>query len=303
MGIFPKQKIKIGVLRGGPSEEYDVSMKTGAHVLSILRSMPEKFEPVDILISKEGDWHIGGLRKTPHKAVLNLDIVVNALHGKYGEDGQVQKFLEDLKIPHTGSDARSSAKAFNKERAKEKYFFNGLLTPKHELITEENFNDDTLISIIRNYLQPVVVKPASSGSSVGLHLTRSLAELKLAIKEALTHSPKVLVEEHIKGKEATCVVLEDARGEKYYAFMPTGGLSTAENKIVEEIAKTAHEILGLRHYSSSDFIVTPKSKVYILETDSQPAFYPESKLTESIKSTGWKDSDFLGHIINLVDLQ
>ncbi len=303
MGLFPKQKIKVGVLRGGPSEEYDVSMKTGAHALSILRSMPEKFEPVDILISKEGDWHIGGLRRTPHKAVLNLDLVVNALHGKYGEDGQVQKFLEDLKVPYTGSTPSGSHDAFNKERAKEKYVFSGLLTPKHELITKENFNDDTLIHIIRNYLQPVVVKPASNGSSIGVHLARSLAELKLAIKESLIHSPKVLVEEHIKGREATCVVLEGARGEKYYAFAPTGGLSAAENKMVEEIAKTAHEALGLRHYSSSDFIVTPKSRVYILETDSQPAFHLESKLSESLKSTGWKDEEFLGHIINLADLQ
>jgi D-alanine-D-alanine ligase len=293
------KKLKVGVLRGGLSDEYDVSLKTGEHVLSLLREMPEKFEPVDILISKEGDWHIGGLRKTPHKAVLNLDLVFNALHGSYGEDGQVQKFLDDLKVPYTGSGPSASSTAFNKDQTKEQYKLHNLLTPKHELITEDNFNDDTLINIFRNYLSPVVVKPASSGSSVGMHLARSFEELKLAIKEAFSHSPKVLVEEFIKGKEATCIVLENARGEKYYAFVPTEGLSTAENKLVEEVSKHAHEALGLRHYSSSDFVVTPKSKVYILETDSQPAFHPDSPLYKSLETTGWKPHEFVEHLINL----
>lgn len=294
-----KNKIRVGVLRGGPSDEYDISLRTGAHVLSLLREMPEKFEPVDILISKEGDWHIGGLRKPPHKAVLNLDLVFNALHGSYGEDGQVQKFLEDLKIPYTGSNPSASRTAFNKDETKEKYKSYNLLTPKHEVISENNFNDDVLINIFRNYLHPVIVKPASNGSSVGLHLARSFEELKLAIKEAFRHSPKVLVEEFIKGKESTCVVLENARGEKYYAFMPTGNLSPVENKLVEEVSKKAHEALGLRHYSSSDFIVTPKGRAYILETDSQPIFHSESKLASSLEQTGWKAKDFLEHLINL----
>jgi D-alanine-D-alanine ligase len=261
--------------------------------------MPEKFEPVDILISKEGDWHVGGLRKVPHKAVLNLDLVFNALHGSYGEDGEVQKFMEDLKIPHTGSNPTASATAFHKDQAKEKYKLHNLLTPKHELITENNFNDDLLINIFRNYLHPVIVKPASNGSSVGMHLARSFEELKLAIKEAFKHSPKVLVEEFIKGKDATCAILENARGHKFYALIPTGDLSPTENKLVEETAKKAHEILGLNHYSSSDFIVTPKSRVYILETNSQPAFHSDSPLHKSLERTGWKPKDFLEHLINL----
>ncbi len=294
-----KNKIRVGVLRGGPSEEYDVSLRTGAHVLSLLREMPEKFEPVDILISKEGDWHVGGLRKAPHKAVLNLDLVFNALHGSYGEDGEVQKFMEDLKIPHTGSNPTASSTAFHKDQAKEKYKLHNLLTPKYELITENNFNDDVLINVFRNYLHPVIVKPASNGSSVGLHLARSFEELKLAIKEAFRHSSKVLVEEFIKGKESTCAILENARGEKYYAFMPTGNLSPAENKLVEEASKKAHEALGLQHYSSSDFIITPKGRAYILETDSQPAFHSESALHKSLEQTGWKQNDFLEHLINL----
>ncbi len=297
------KKIKVGVLRGGPSNEYDTSMKTGSHVLNILREMPEKFEPVDIWISKEGDWHIGGLRRAPHKAMLNLDLVVNALHGQYGEDGQVQKFLSDLKVPYTGSKPDASATAYNKDRAKEKYIFAGLLTPKFEIITEDNFNDDTLVTIFREYLQPVVVKPASSGSSIGMHLARSFEELRLAIKEAFTHSPKVLVEERIIGRKSTCVVLENARGEKYYAFVPTGELSAEQNKEVEQASKIAHEALGLRHYSSSDFIITTKGKIYILETDSQPAFHPDSLLQKSLETTGWKSSEFLGHVINLADLQ
>lgn len=299
MSLFSQDKIRVGVLRGGPSHEYDVSLQSGEHVLSLLREMSDLYEPVDIFISKDGEWHYSGLKVSPQKALLHMDVVWNALHGSYGEDGQVQKILQNLQIPFTGSLSVPSALAMNKEMSKDIFMRHSILTPKHELITEENFNDEVLMYILRNYMHPVVVKPSNNGSSVGVSLAHGLKELKEAIKQAFNYSKKVLVEEHIKGKQSSCGIIENARGEKIYSLMPTGDLSADQNKKIEQIAKLAHEVLGLRHYSQSDFIVTSKGKIYILETDSQPVFSKDAHLHKSLKNTGWQPKDFVHHVLQL----
>src|SRR3989338_8578504 len=96
-------KIKVAVLRGGHSLGYSTSLKTGEHVLSTLREMPETYEPIDIFISIGGEWHCGGLVEEPHRALRHVDVVWNGLHGSYGEDGQVQRLLESMGVPFTGS--------------------------------------------------------------------------------------------------------------------------------------------------------------------------------------------------------
>src|SRR3989339_1871705 len=160
-------KIRVAVLRGGPSDDYDTSLRTGGHVLATLRDMPETYEPLDIFISKRGEWHREGLAHKPHRALQYADVVWNALHGVYGEDGQVQRILESLQIPFTGSSAVASALAMNKDMAKRLYQEHSLLTPAHELITEDNLNEDRLIDIFRSYLPPMVVKPTRrSGMSL-----------------------------------------------------------------------------------------------------------------------------------------
>lgn len=319
-------KIKVAVLRGGPSHEYDVSLKSGAHVLSILRDLEEKYEPVDIFISRDGEWHLGGLVHEPHHALRKVDVVWNALHGQYGEDGQVQKLLDGLKIPYTGSGSAPSAMSFDKHFAKDIYRCHSLLTPNHELITKEGFSKNKLLEIFRNYLHPVVIKPAAAGSSVGVDLAHSFLELEKKVLDALESFGRVLVEELVRGREATCGVVEGGRGERFHALLPVeihkekgkhifgydskysgetkeicpGNFSDSEMREIERVAKVAHEALGLRHYSRSDFIVTPSGKIYILETNSLPGFTENSLLPKSLSATGWKPHDFVDHILKLV---
>ncbi len=292
-------KTKIAVLRGGPSPEYEVSLKTGAHILSLLRSWEGRYEPVDIFISKGGEWHRDGIVCEPYQALGDADVAWNALHGHYGEDGRVQRVLDNLKIPYTGSDMHASARAYDKEVAKLAYKNAGLLMPRHVLFTPETFSAEKLIYVVRNYLHPVIVKPASAGSSVGVRLAHGLLELKEAIKNAFTHSKKVLVEEFVRGREATCGIIENMRGERAYALIPYGNTTQEENKKITEISKKVHEALGLKHYSSSDFIITPKGKIYILETDSLPVFHEDSRLHDSLLSTGIKPRDFVEHCVKL----
>ena len=301
MGL--SSKIKVAVLRGGPSSGYTDSLKTGEHILSALREMSEVYEPVDIFISKDGEWHRGGLVHEPHQALEYVDAVWNALHGSYGEDGQIQRVLEGLQIPFTGSGAVASALALNKEIAKRLYREHSLLTPTHELITKEDLNKDRLVDIFRSYLPPVVVKSARASGSLGVSLAHTFLELEQMVKETLVHSPRVLVEEFIKGGEVSCAVIEGAKGERIHACLPSSKskfkLEAIENKRIEEMAKKAHEALGLSHYSSSDFIITPKRKIYILETNSLPALHKDSLTHQSLHAAGWRSRDFVSHVLGL----
>ncbi len=291
---------RVAVIRGGQSSGYDDSLKTGEHILSALRNMSEVYEPVDIFISKDGEWHRGGLVHEPHRALERVDVVWNALHSLYGEDGQVQRILESLQIPFTGSSAVASALAINKDMAKRLYQEHSLLTPAHELITEDNLNEDRLINIFRNYLPPMVVKPVHRS---GVFLAHTFDELKQSIKEAFIHSPRVLIEEFIRGDDISCTVIEGVKGEKIHALPPLSKsgfkLEAVENKQIEEMAKRAHETLGLSHYSSSDFIITPRKKIYILETNSLPMLYKDSLTHQSLHATGWRSRDFVDHVLKL----
>src|SRR3989344_6753891 len=106
----------VAVLRGGPSSEYEVSLQTGGAVLEALDR--EKYEPRDVFITRKGEWHSHGVPMLPERALRGADVAFNAMHGEFGEDGGVQRLLEVLKIPYTGSDTVASALAFNKQRTR-----------------------------------------------------------------------------------------------------------------------------------------------------------------------------------------
>jgi D-alanine-D-alanine ligase len=291
--------MRVAVLRGGPSTEYDTSLATGEYVLSLLRQSPEKYEPVDIFISKTGDWHVGGAKKKPADALKRVDVVFNALHGAYGEDGQVQKILSTLRIPYTGSRALGAALSANKDLAKEVYVSTDMLTPKHTLLYG-NVSLDNLIHVFRTYLPPVLVKPTRGNSKTGGKLAHTFDELKVVVADAFKKSDKVIVEDYIKGKEVWCGVLENIRDEKLYALLPQPNIfSVDEHKRIEYMAKKAHESLGLKHYSLSRFVVTPKGKIYILETKALPQFSKNTPLAKSLSAVGMSSKEFVEHLIGL----
>ncbi len=292
-------KIRVAVLRGGPSPAYEDSLKTGDYVLSLLRGMPEKYDPIDIFISRDGAWHYDGVSNDPHQILRDVDAVWNGLHGSYGEDGGVQQLLHGLQKPFTGSGITASAFAHNKDLSKRLYERHSLLTPAHAILSKDNFSDEELIRIFRNYLHPVIVKPATGVRALGVRMAYTFQELKDAVKKTFEHSSKVMVEEYVKGTISTCAVVEHGKGERLYTLIPTGRHSIEINKKIEEIAKLVHEVLGQRHYSSSDFIITASGKIYILETNSLPILHENSPLYHSLLATGWQPQDFCDHCLKL----
>lgn len=210
-------KIRVGVLRGGPSPEYEVSLNTGK---TILANLPEEYEPLDVFISEDGAWHTAGLEKNPYNILRMVDVVVNAMHGAYGEDGKVQKFMENFGVPYTGSDSMASAVGINKIMSKNIFNNYGLKTPHHIIINENEDESDLVNKIDKGLPFPVIIKPISSGSSLGVSYIEKASQIKDALKKSFEHSPKLMVEEFINGKEVTCGVIEDFRGERLYTLLP-----------------------------------------------------------------------------------
>ena len=308
-------RIRIGVLRGGPSGEYDVSLKTGS---AVLKHLPEEtYAPVDILVDRRGTWHIGGMPLAEHQAFKRVDVIFNALHGAYGEDGEVQRLLELHRVPYTGSGVLSSALAMHKGKAKELFAREGLRTPQHRVLKVSNALDKDLVEIFQSVPPPFVVKPMSSGSSLGVSIVPDFQGLYDAARLAFEHSPEIIIEEYIRGKEATCAVIDAFRGEEYYTLPPVeiiprkapGFLTImrsmavrrkkcAEKEAIQDAARRAHCALGMRHYSRTDMMVSPRG-VFVLEVNALPGLTEQSLLPRSLDAVGASLSQFLDHIVSL----
>ena len=128
----------VGVLRGGPSREHEVSLKSGAAILSNLS--PERYHARDIYIDKQGTWHEQGRPIAPERILRQIDVALIGLHGEYGEDGGVQKLLERFGVPYTGADSFSSYLAMHKIMSKARAKDFGLLTPEYKYIEKKDLD-------------------------------------------------------------------------------------------------------------------------------------------------------------------
>lgn len=314
--------IKVGVLRGGLSKEHRISLKTGECVLA---NLPQKYSGHDIILTPKGEWYFQKWPSYPERIFRSVDVIFNALHGKYGEDGKVQQLLEAFNIPYTGSGILSSALGMNKILSRETFSKAGLKVPLNVF----GGGDESALEIANRAIKkigpPWVVKPISSGSSIGVSIARNFNDLIKSIEDALRIDSKAIVEEHLNGREMTCGVVEMFRGQEHYA-LPVIEIIPSPNhnffdydakysgkteeicpahidlqikKAIEETAKKAHIALGCRHYSRSDFIVSPQEKIYILEINTLPGLTTESLLPKSIRAVGSSYSEFLDHLLTL----
>ncbi|OGF66028.1 hypothetical protein A3I27_03255 [Candidatus Giovannonibacteria bacterium RIFCSPLOWO2_02_FULL_43_11b] len=314
-------KIRVAVLRGGPSAEYEISLMTGENVLKFLPK--DKYQAHDVLISKDGVWHMDGFPTDPAKIFRRVDAVFNALHGEYGEDGIVQQILEGHKIPYTGSGILASAMAMKKNIAKDVYKNAWLKTPRGITLKKTANIKESVRDINETLFPPWIIKPVGRGSSVGVAIAKTVPDIGPALEKAFSYDNEALAEEFISGRETTCGVLENFRGSKYYALpvieiIPPDGFffdykvkyngetkeicpAHLDSKISEEIQNmsiAAHSALGLCHYSRSDFIVS-KRGIYILETNTLPGLTSESLLPKASEAVGLSFPNLLDHLVSL----
>lgn len=313
--------MRVGVLRGGPSSEYDVSLKTGA---AVLKNLPRHYRGIDILVDKEGNWHANGLPVHPHNISRKVDVIFNAMHGYYGEDGKVQRVFEQFSIPYTGSDSFSSALGMNKLLSKKSFARSKLKMPAHVAIRFSNEWKGKVSGVFRSVPRPWVVKPAVGGSSVGVYIARTFDQLVRFIEKGFEYDSSIIIEEYVQGREATCGVIDNFRREINYALPPIEIIPPQKNPFFDYEAKysgktreicpsnfpaevkreimrmaiDAHKAIGARHYSRSDFIVSPRG-IYILEINTLPGLTEESLLPKACSAVGCSFPQILDHIISL----
>jgi D-alanine-D-alanine ligase len=328
--------IKVGVIRGGVSGEYEVSLATGAEVLSSLRGdkMKDKYSAVDIFIDRSGVWHINGIPISIDNLPSNVDVIFNALHGDFGEDGKVQRILEDLKIPYTGSGPIGSEIGYDKLLSKKEFKKLNIKTPKHILfpVYQEDFDGKRkeyatkcAKKVWNKFSSPWIIKPLTGGSSMGIHVCKTFPSLVSAFEVGVNENVSVIVEEFIEGKEATVGAIDRFRSKNVYTLPPVeiripktstffdnevkyngksqeicpGNFTDKEKEELERLASFIHSGLGLRHYSRSDFIVHPKKGIYALEVNTLPGLTRESLMPKALDAVGSNLPEFIEHLIKL----
>lgn len=314
----------VGVLRGGTSSEYDLSLKTGAVILDALPE--DKFDTRDIFIDTQGYWHSRGLPVSPARALAQVDVVVSGLHGGVGEDGTVQRILDRVGVPYAGSDALASSLSLNKIRAAKILHHAGVRMPKSAGFVAREGMDAREMSrlVFAEFGPPYVVKPALEGASHGIAIAATIIELPHVLADVLDAFGNALVEEYIVGDDATVGVIEGFRGEDLYALPPVhivlpddaqilhythhhaGGhqhivpsdFSHEDKRLLAEAAKQAHRALGLSDFSRADFILTPRGP-YLLEVNSLPGLHEHASLPHMLASVGSSVKDFVAHAVGL----
>lgn len=278
----------------------------------------------DIYIDREGNWHDRGRPTAPERILRQIDVALIGLHGEYGEDGEVQKLLERFGVPYSGTDSFGSHLAMHKVMASTHAREAGLLTPEFRYIENRVDTETAVREIIRTFHQPVVVKPVGWGSSVGVSIVGGYVPVLSSVEKLFSDGAfGVVVEEYIRGREATVGVVEGLRGEAMYV-LPTleiippegdfysldakysgktklvcpGNFSRVISEELQRVAKVIHRALGLRHYSRSDFIVAPKG-IYYLETNTLPGLTNESDIPAALKAVGISLQEFFSHLVNL----
>jgi D-alanine-D-alanine ligase-like ATP-grasp enzyme len=216
--------INVGVLRGGPTSEYDISLRSGQHILNLLNSEPlnSTYKGIDILIDKDNVWHIHGRPETPESALRKVDVIFNATKGNFEKGEPLQRILETFSMPFVGTKTFGSALSKNKKLAKDQFKKQGIKTPYYKELSLPLDSDvnPVALDLFRSFPMPVIVKPIGQGSSLGVSFASNFDELIEALKHARGFSQEILVEEYLTGKEIISGFIDDFRGQDLYHLFP-----------------------------------------------------------------------------------
>lgn len=290
MGLVTEKKI--GVLMGGLSAEREVSLKSGDAILKALKDMGYNAVGIDV-----GRDLADGLKQE------KIEFAFIALHGRYGEDGAVQGMLEIMGIPYTGSGIAASALGMSKIFSKKIFEFHKLPVGQYIILEKKDLKDWKEKAGALEF--PVVVKPVSEGSSVGVSIISEEKGLKDAFALAFKYGKEILIEKYIKGREIQVGILgKKALGAieiipkrqfydyeaKYTANMsehifPARLPENIYNEVLE-LGLKAHSVLGCKGYSRVDFIIDSDNRPFLLEVNTLPGMTNVSLLPEIAKGVG-----------------
>ena len=334
--------MKIAVLLGGTSSERDVSISSGIAIARALQNLGHNVIAIDCAF---GDQQIdintinplGLVKQTPsdiekRQRELNrnlfktidfllterVDLVFNALHGGYGENGQLQALLELAAIPFTGSGSVASALGMDKHLSKTVFSAYNVPTADWRYLTKSDVVDPEQIEKLG---MPLVVKPNSQGSTVGLTILRDMRNLDKALELAFEHDDAVLIETYIPGREITVGIVND-RALPIVEIVPKSGFYDYESKYqsgktdyycpadipealtaeIQASAMTVFKAIGCRGYARVDYRLTERGTYYCLEINTLPGMTATSLVPKAAKAAGMSFEELLNTILSTVDL-
>ena len=292
-------KLNITVMLGGPSAEREVSLRTGSAVAMALRSLGHEVHELD---PQNPKWVLPA----------GTDVVFLALHGTYGEDGTVQRQLDELGVPYTGCDAESSRIAFDKLLTKQSCMEASVPTARFLAVNSADapFPPD--------FAPPLVVKPVRQGSSVGLQFVNRVEEWPGALTESLKFDSEVVVEEKILGRETTVGILDGKAlpvvevrpktGQYDYRTKYTAGTTeyfcpaefdAATTRRIQTAALGAFKAIGGRDYSRVDVMVRPDGSPVVLEVNTLPGMTETSLLPKAAAAAGLNYAELCQRMVDL----
>ena len=303
-------KKKILVVEGGVSNEREISLKSGNACIRALKKLKHKvitFDPAKEQLSK-----INIYKK-------KIDLILNCLHGKDGEDGMAQSYFEYFKIPYTHSGVISSMNAMDKIISKKIFKKNKMLTPNCISLNSINYKKKLKNKIFKrlNFNFPIVVKPSNEGSSIGVEICKNFGQLKLSVAKLIKNYKTLIVEKYIAGQEIQVAVINGkALGaielqprRKFYDYrakysksaftkhiMPANISKKNYNKVLK-LGEKAHKLLQCRGVTRSDFKFV-NNKFYLLEINTQPGMTDLSLVPEIARHVGISFNKLIKKIID-----
>jgi D-alanine-D-alanine ligase len=306
--------MKVTVLRGGQSDEHDISLVTAEAVIAALESRGHEVFPVTFGRDGGARWREETGRVTEGldaALVWGADVAFVAMHGAFGEDGRIQGALEIVGIPYQGAGVAASAVAMDKGRAKAVYRAVGLPVAGDVLLLPRELGAIDWESVGRQTGMPCVLKTAESGSSVGIEIVESLGELSERGPLLLEHSTSLLVESWLPGREFTVSVLEGPdgvpaalpvveirpHGDRWFDYEtkydPTvvdelcpAPIDNAFTEALQSLGVQAHLALACRDYSRTDIKLCADGRPVLLETNTLPGLTPASLMPKAAEVAG-----------------
>jgi D-alanine-D-alanine ligase len=294
-----KRRLNILVMAGGASAEREVSLRSGAAVARALRSLDHGVTQMD---PQDDRWTVPA----------GIEVVFLALHGTYGEDGTVQRRLDEMGMLYTGCDAESSRIAFDKLETKRRCVAAGVSTPRFTVVRSAR------AGFPLGWQPPLVVKPVRQGSSVGLRFVDQVEDWREAVAATLLHDSEALVEERVLGRETTVGILA-GEALPVVEIRPLDGGYNYENKYtpgateyscpaafdrvtterLQELALRAFDAVGGRDYGRVDMMVGGDGQPLVLEVNTLPGMTETSLLPKAALAAGIQFADLCQRMVAL----
>ena len=301
-----KSKYSVAVLMGGPSSEREVSLRSGRAAAIALGGLGHDVAEID-LHRDDGDELLG----------VKADVAFLALHGRFGEDGEIQRLLEKKRLPYTGSGPVASRLAMDKLESKRLFIKAGIDTPAYQVLTRGD-GPEELEACARSLGFPLVIKPRAEGSSVGVSVHRDRSRLSEGLELATRSGRTALMERFVEGREMTVGILDDRplpvielRNQRdcfdYAAkyqdaatqVIVDPALPQRDRVALQMTALRSHRALGCEGATRVDLFLTAMHEIQVLEVNTIPGLTERSLLPRAARAAGMQYDDLCDHMIRM----